>query len=84
VTIVVPVLMMNCHVSEYSNIGPVENQTRITTTAVRNAHEEPTISEVLLEAAKRFVHVVLLRTETTFAVRCNEANQELKVKNPLP
>src|SRR6478672_3066530 len=41
VTIVVLVLMTNCHVSEKLNSGPVIPHARITRTASTNAHGEP-------------------------------------------
>src|SRR4051812_29124735 len=46
VTIVVPVLMMSCQVSEKPKIGPVTAQAMMTTTASTNAHGEPTALDV--------------------------------------
>src|SRR4051794_17046207 len=42
VTIVVPVLMTSCQVSENLKSGPVNAQTRISNTGERNVHGEPT------------------------------------------
>jgi hypothetical protein len=47
VTIVVPVLMISCQVSEKSKIGPVTTQMIIIVTAMINAQGVPTIWEVL-------------------------------------
>ena len=41
VTMVVPVLMTSCHVSEKPKSGPVAAQTRMTPRAVAKAHEPP-------------------------------------------
>ena len=41
VIMVVPVLMTNCQVSEYSKTGPVINQIRIVIMAITNAVELP-------------------------------------------
>src|SRR4051812_8955392 len=41
VTIVVPVLITSCHVSEYRNAGPVRTQTMITVAAALNAQLLP-------------------------------------------
>src|SRR5215212_5331299 len=41
VTMVVPVLMINCQVSEYPKIGPVAAQTRITITQSANVIGRP-------------------------------------------
>src|SRR5215475_6196654 len=41
VTIVVPVLMTSCHVSEKPKIGPVTSQTRTTAAASAKPHELP-------------------------------------------
>src|SRR5258706_749172 len=49
VTIVVPVLMTNCQVSEKWNNGPVIPHIKMITRATINAHGEPTTTEVLLE-----------------------------------
>src|SRR5215813_9230649 len=51
VTIVVPVLMTNCHVSLKPKTGPVPAQTTITVTATRNATGRPVTRAVHL--AKR-------------------------------
>jgi hypothetical protein len=51
VTIVVPVLMTSCHVSENRKIGPVTAQTTMTVMARRNAHFDPSQNDAL--AAKR-------------------------------
>src|SRR5689334_16405139 len=50
VTMVVPVLITSCHVSEKWKIGPVTIQTRITSTASPNAHELPDQSVTAREA----------------------------------
>jgi hypothetical protein len=49
VTIVVPVLITNCHVSLNLNIGPVMPQAKITRTARRNAAGWPVARDVHLE-----------------------------------
>lgn len=41
VTIVVPVLMINCHVSEYRNMGPVIAQTSTIIAASKNVNARP-------------------------------------------
>src|SRR5690242_15129216 len=50
VTMVVPVLITSCHVSEKWKIGPVTSQTTITITASANAHELPDQSVTAREA----------------------------------
>ena len=42
VTIVVPVLITSCHVSEKRNIGPVIAHSRTSTQAAKKAHDVPT------------------------------------------
>jgi hypothetical protein len=49
VTIVVPVLMISCQVSEKWNIGPLIAHPTMTITAMINAHDEPTICDVFDE-----------------------------------
>jgi hypothetical protein len=46
VTIVVPVLITSCHVLEKPNAGPLEAQTRTTSSASKNAGGEPTTPDV--------------------------------------
>ena len=48
VTMVVPVLMTSCQVSEKSKSGPVIAQTTITVTARMNAQGDPVASDVAL------------------------------------
>src|SRR4051812_22726851 len=55
VTMVVPVLMMSCQVSEKWKAGPVIAHTTMIAIAPTNAHGEPTICEV--RAAKLENHV---------------------------
>jgi hypothetical protein len=47
VTIVVPVLITSCHVSEKPNNGPVTTQSRMTRHAVKNAQGRPVKSAIL-------------------------------------
>src|SRR3989442_1054262 len=48
VTIVVPVLITSCQVSEKPKIGPVTSHTRMTSTATVNAQAEPMVSETFV------------------------------------
>src|SRR3954470_13169166 len=49
VTMVVPVLITSCHVSEKLKIGPVTAQTTMISAASRNAHGDP--ADVAMVAA---------------------------------
>src|SRR5439155_19326741 len=49
VTMVVPVLITSCQVSEYPNIGPVTAQTAMMSNARMNAHGLPTAAEAAAE-----------------------------------
>src|SRR5437773_2588399 len=60
VTIVVAVLITSCQVSENPKIGPVMPQTRIATTATRNAQGEPTAVAVAAESLRNFSRIPLL------------------------
>src|SRR3954465_13226792 len=51
VMIVVPVLMISCHVSENPKIGPVTAQIMITSTASMNVVARPAARDVLLAAS---------------------------------
>src|SRR5262245_6281051 len=53
VTIVVPVLMTSCHVSEKWKIGPVTAHARMTATATANAQELPAQSVAASENLSR-------------------------------
>ncbi len=53
VTIVVPVLITSCQVSEKPNSGPVAAQTTTTSAAVRNAQGDPTALEVRCEIFRK-------------------------------
>jgi hypothetical protein len=48
VTTEVPVLITNCHVSEYRKIQPVHAQAIVITTPAKKAHGEPTTSAAIL------------------------------------
>src|SRR5882672_8108259 len=62
VTMVVPVLMTSCHVSENPNRGPLNPQVRITKTAMPNAQGEPTPTEVLWENLRKKLEVAIKKT----------------------
>jgi hypothetical protein len=49
VTIVVPVLITSCHVSEKPNIGPVTTQAIITDRAIKKAEAVPVKYDILFE-----------------------------------
>lgn len=62
VTIVVPVLITSCQVSEKSKIGPVIAQTMTMAAAAMNANGEPTISAVLYARLRKisFIEPLLI------------------------
>lgn len=62
VTMVVPVLMISCHVSEKRKIGPVTAQARITEVATMNAQTDPTRSDTVFA---NFLNTSVIKTIST-------------------
>ncbi len=63
---VVPVLMISCQVSEYLNIGPVTNHTKITAIAIKKAAELPVAAVAQFEnRSKKFFFLAILNNYLT-------------------
>jgi hypothetical protein len=58
VMIVVPVLIINCQVSEKPKIGPVNPQARIMVRAAIKAHPDPAILEILAANFRKYLFIL--------------------------